>query len=93
MVCSAISCIWNYLLWKANEILMPKNQPASDISLDKMNDLIVRRDQIVQTLFEVGVSISSGALLKVKTAVIYIFIVHLINKLGCILTVFNDHNN
>ncbi|RGB24090.1 hypothetical protein C1646_747941 [Rhizophagus diaphanus] len=68
MVCSAISCIWNYLLWKANEILMPKNQPASDISLDKMNDLIVRRDQIVQTLFEVGVSISSGALLKVKTA-------------------------
>ncbi|RIA89211.1 hypothetical protein C1645_206910 [Glomus cerebriforme] len=32
-----------------------------------MNDLIVRRDQIVQTLFEVGVSISSGALLKVKT--------------------------
>ncbi|GES75247.1 cohesin subunit [Rhizophagus clarus] len=68
MVCSAISCIWNYLLWKANEILMPKNQPASDISPDKMNDLIVRRDQIVQTLFEVGVSISSEAPLKVKTA-------------------------
>ena len=59
------------MVWKANEMLMPKNhQPISDISLDKMNDLIVRRDQIVQTLFEVGVSISSDALLKVKTTVI-----------------------
>jgi hypothetical protein len=55
-------------------MLMPKSQPASDISLDKMNDLIVRRDQIVQTLFEVGVSNSSEALLKVKTGVIYIII-------------------
>ncbi|CAG8767332.1 6746_t:CDS:2, partial [Funneliformis caledonium] len=67
IICSAISCIWNYLLWKANELLISKNQPSSEIPLDKMNDLIVRRDQVVQTLFEVGLSISSEALLKVKT--------------------------
>ncbi|CAI2165090.1 10174_t:CDS:10 [Funneliformis geosporum] len=68
IVCSAISCIWNYLLWKANELLISKSQPPSEIPLDKINDLIIRRDQIVQTLFEVGLSISSEALLKVKTA-------------------------
>ncbi|CAG8704318.1 11253_t:CDS:10, partial [Racocetra fulgida] len=39
---------------------------CEDISLDVLNDLIEKRDQIVQTLFDVGISYGSQALHNVK---------------------------
>ncbi|KAF0441284.1 Cohesin complex subunit SA-1/2 [Gigaspora margarita] len=66
IVSSAINFLWYYILWKVSTI-SPNETVVEDISLDVLNDIIVKRDQIVQTLFEVGISYGSQALHNVKS--------------------------
>ncbi|CAG8765845.1 3133_t:CDS:10, partial [Cetraspora pellucida] len=72
IVSSAINFLWYYILWKVVNIF-PNELAVEDISLDVLNDLIVKRDQIVQTLFEVGISYESQALHNVKSTALRTF--------------------
>ncbi|CAG8630536.1 16491_t:CDS:10, partial [Gigaspora margarita] len=73
IVSSAINFLWYYILWKVSTI-SPNETVVEDISLDVLNDIIVKRDQIVQTLYEVGISYGSQALHNVKSMQLKYFI-------------------
>ncbi|CAG8501715.1 4866_t:CDS:10 [Dentiscutata heterogama] len=66
IVLSTINFLWYYILWKVANI-SPSEAVVEDISLDVLNDLIGKRDQIRQTLCEVGISYGSQALPCVKS--------------------------
>ncbi|CAG8794229.1 30476_t:CDS:2, partial [Racocetra persica] len=72
IVSSAINFLWYYILWKVVNIF-PNELVVEDISLDVLNDLIEKRDQIVQTLFDVGISYGSQALHSVKSTALRTF--------------------
>ncbi|CAJ0899220.1 10640_t:CDS:10 [Entrophospora sp. SA101] len=67
IISSAIGFLWYFLLWKVDNIT-PKDHEMMDISVVTFNDLIDKREQIVNTLFELGISTTSEALRTIKTA-------------------------
>ncbi|CAG8768177.1 2621_t:CDS:2, partial [Acaulospora morrowiae] len=66
MVTSAINFLWYYLLWKVENI--SSKEHAKDVTSDFLDEFIVKRDQIVKILLEVGVDMSSKSLSDVKLA-------------------------
>ncbi|CAG8473952.1 9680_t:CDS:10 [Acaulospora colombiana] len=66
MVTSAINFLWYYLLWKV-EYLSSKEHDKN-VTPDTLDNFIVKRDQIIKILFDVGVSVSSGAQHTVRLA-------------------------
>lgn len=76
MVVSAINFLWYYLLWKVERLTSEEN--AKNVTQNILDNFVVKRDQIVQTMYDVGVSISSEATHGIKLAVRHVHVFFLL---------------
>ncbi|CAG8546027.1 2319_t:CDS:10 [Diversispora eburnea] len=66
MVISAINFLWYYLLWKVEHISSEEN--AKNITPDSLDNFITKRNQIAQTMYDIGISVPSEAPHSIKLA-------------------------